>query len=271
MPEQIFFQCSLPRTGSTLFQNIMNQNPQFYASASNGMLDMLDAATKVYFHSPEYSAQNHATAIKGFCGFTNAAISGYYKAITDKRYVIDKSKGRFADYRGVAGFYSRPKIICFVRDMVDIVASMERLFKKNEHKDNDQIKPLKKISQGERNITWANQFLHETKNLESSIKDGNDTKMLFVKYEDFCRNPKHEIERVYDYLDVPYFRHDFNNVQQTVEENEEVYGYTGMLKISPEVKINTEDAKNSIDDLAKTWIDENFRWYNDYFGYDQKK
>ena len=44
MLQSIFFQSSLPRSGSTLFQNIVAQRPDFYATPTDGTLELLYAA-----------------------------------------------------------------------------------------------------------------------------------------------------------------------------------------------------------------------------------
>ena len=46
--EQIFFQSSLPRAGSTLLQNIMGQNPEFYVTPTSGVLELLHSARFQY-------------------------------------------------------------------------------------------------------------------------------------------------------------------------------------------------------------------------------
>ena len=46
--EKIFFQSSLPRAGSTLLQNIIGQNPEFYVTPTSGALDLLYSARTNY-------------------------------------------------------------------------------------------------------------------------------------------------------------------------------------------------------------------------------
>lgn len=41
MPPSIAFQSSLPRSGSTLFSNIVGQNPAFHVTPTSGLLDLL--------------------------------------------------------------------------------------------------------------------------------------------------------------------------------------------------------------------------------------
>jgi len=42
--KQIFFQSSLPRSGSTLLQNIIGQNPNFYVTSTSGVLELVFAS-----------------------------------------------------------------------------------------------------------------------------------------------------------------------------------------------------------------------------------
>ena len=73
--KQIFFQSSLPRAGSTLLQNIMGQNPDFYVTPTSGVLELVYAARKNYVESPEFKAQDPETMRNAFNGFCiNASI-----------------------------------------------------------------------------------------------------------------------------------------------------------------------------------------------------
>src|SRR5687768_5831702 len=47
-PKTIFFNSSLPRSGSTLMQNILAQNPQFYCSPTSGVIGALGMARAQY-------------------------------------------------------------------------------------------------------------------------------------------------------------------------------------------------------------------------------
>jgi sulfotransferase len=40
MKQKIFFNSTLPRSGSTLLQNIMGQNPEFHVTPTSGLIDV---------------------------------------------------------------------------------------------------------------------------------------------------------------------------------------------------------------------------------------
>ena len=90
--EKIFFQSSLPRAGSTLLQNILAQNPDFYTTPTSGLIEMLYRSRNAYSDSPEFKAQDEETMKKAFMGYCRGGLEGYFKDITDKKYIVDKLK-----------------------------------------------------------------------------------------------------------------------------------------------------------------------------------
>lgn len=269
--DKIFFQSSLPRAGSTVFQNIMNQNPRFYASSTSGMLELIYAARHNYTESPEFKAQDAETMKKAFFGFCLEGIKGYYNAITDKQYVIDKSRGHFAHYGFIDSFYPNPKMICMVRALPDIVASMEKMYRKNPHKSNNIVNhaTMQGTSTPKRVDIWLQTppIGLAVERLSEAIRQGIDQKMLFIRYEDLCLHPELQLKRVYDYLEIPHFRHDFSNIPQTTKEDDEVYGMADLHTIRPALEMKPSDAKKVLGKDVYDLLMKHYQWYNDYFGY----
>ena len=56
--DKIFFQSSLPRAGSTLLQNILGQNPDFYVTPTSGVLELLYSARQNYTNDNAFKAQD---------------------------------------------------------------------------------------------------------------------------------------------------------------------------------------------------------------------
>jgi DNA-binding beta-propeller fold protein YncE len=56
--EKLFFQSSLPRSGSTMLQNILAQNTDIYATPTSGVLELIYGARENYSNSPEFVAQD---------------------------------------------------------------------------------------------------------------------------------------------------------------------------------------------------------------------
>ncbi len=110
--EKLFFQSSMPRAGSTLLQNIFAQNPDIYATPTSGVLELVYAARANYTESPEFKAQDGELMKEGFRNFCRKGVEGFYEGITDKKYVVDKSRGWGIHYDMLNFFYPQPKVIC---------------------------------------------------------------------------------------------------------------------------------------------------------------
>lgn len=249
----------------------MNQDPRFYASSTSGMLELIFAARHNYSESQEFKAQNPEMMKAAFYGFCREGMLGYYNAITDKKYVIDKSRGHMAYYDLINGFYPNPKMICLVRSMPDIIASMEKIFRKNQHKSNTFVNnvTMQGVTTPKRVDLWFNTppIGLAVERLSEVIRQGIDKKMLFIRYEDLCLYPEKEMARVYDYLEIEPYTHNFDSIEQTTREDDEIYGFTGLHTIRSSLEMRPSDAKEILGAEVCEWIMNTYKWYNDYFGY----
>jgi sulfotransferase len=270
--EKLFFQSSMPRSGSTMLQNILAQNPDFYATPTSGVLELIFAARGNYTNSPEFKAQDPELMKNGYLAFCKKGMDAFYEAITDKKYVIDKSRGWGIHYdflKSVRG--EEPKIICMVRDIRDVFCSMEKNFRKNPEKASSILdwSKMQGTTVHKRIDIWIQNppVGMAIERLSEMIRMGIDKKILFVKYEDLCLYPDKEMIRIYSYLDVPYFEHDFDNIEQVTKEDDEVYGVFGDHTIRKKLSLTPSTAKQVLGDDVYLWITKNYRWYLDYFRY----
>ena len=271
MVEKLFFQSSLPRSGSTIFQNIMAQNPDVYATPTSGVLELWFAARANYSTSPEFIAQDKDLMKKAYLNFLKEGTFGYFNAITDKKYVIDKSRGHGIHYDFIDTFYPKPKVICMIRDLRDIFASMEGNFRKNPEKSSGIVnwEQMSGTTVPKRVDVWAQSqpVGLAIERLQEVIRFGNDAKILFIKYEDLCLRPETEMIRVYQYLGIPFFKHNFDNIEQVTKEDDEVYGAFGDHQIRNELKLTPSKAKTLLGKQVCDWIYDNYRWFYEQFKY----
>jgi sulfotransferase len=272
MEKQLFFQSSLPRSGSTILQNILAQNPEIYATPTSGVLELIFAARQNYTDSAEFKAQDKSLMQTSFLNFCKQGLKGYYDAITDKKYVVDKSRGWGIHYDFLKTvLFEEPKIICMVRDLRDVFASMENNFRKNPEEAKSIINwaEMRGNTVPKRVDIWVASppVGLAIERLQEIIRLGNDKRMLFVKYEDLCLHPETEMIRIYEYLKIPYFQHDFNYVEQTTKEDDSVYGAFGDHTIRNEVKLLPSKAKQLLGKDVCDWLYNNYKWFYDYFKY----
>ena len=118
-------------------------------------------------------------------------------------------------------------IIVLVRDIFDVFASYLKWADKE---------PTSYLNEGSKTVKEKIEFLMHKDGLISQSLLGTNTlynhhhdNTMFVHYKEFAINPKEQIERVYRFLNLELFEHDFNNVNQfkvnNVEYQDEVYGH----------------------------------------------
>jgi sulfotransferase len=271
--DKLFFQSSLPRSGSTLLQNILAQNPDIYATPTSGVLELVYGARANYTSSLEFKAQDSQLMKNGFLEFCNKGIKGFYEGITDKKYVVDKSRGWGIHYDFLNEFSPNPKIICMVRNLKDIFASMEKNFRKNPEKHNPMVdwSTMNGTSIPKRVDVWAQGVPvgMALERLQEIFRLGNDKHILFVRFEDLCLYPENTMKEIYDYLEIPHFEHDFDNIKQVTKEDDEVYGEFGDHNIRQKLEVVPSKAKDILGKEVVNWIYNNYPWYNEAFRYNK--
>jgi sulfotransferase len=271
MVKKIFFNASLPRAGSTLLQNILMQNPEIYSTPTSGVVDLLLNARTLTSNSDAFKAQNQNEMESGLKGFCRDGLYGFFNSVTDRPYVFDKSRGWIGNYNFLEWFHPNSKIICMVRDLRSIFSSMEKNYRKNPQKD-----PLIVNAAELKNMTTTSRIDHFSVSppigptiewLFESIHQGYSEKVLFIKFEDFSVDPDRQMRRVYNYLDIPYYKHNFDNVEQLTHENDVIHGIFGDHIIRNKVEPYKEDFRDILGVTNSDRLYEHYNWFFKTFNY----
>lgn len=269
--KKIFFQSSLPRSGSTLFQNILAQNPDIYPTPTSPVADYIGVLREVFTANPNVLAQDEGQMTVAFKNMCKHAINGYFEALTDRRYIFDKSRAWTANHDFLKFIFDEePKIICLVRDLRDVFTSNEKNFRKNPHKSRANFGLGDANTLPKRIDVWASSQNFTGSAIEflnDSIVTGVDKKMLFVKYENLCLYPEIVMKRVYEYLELPEFKHNFDSVEQVTQEDDKMHGIFGQHTIRQKVEAIPSDAEQVLGKPVCDWIYNNYKWFYEYFGY----
>ncbi len=271
----VFFNSSMPRACSTLLQNILNQNPDVYATSTDGSLELLYGARANFTSSPEFKAQDHDLMLKAWRGFCKGGLEGYCKGISDKQHTCIKSRGIGIHYNWYSTFMGEDiKVICMVRNLKSIYSSMEKIYRMNQesHQGIQNHSEMKGTTTAKRVDIWTNSqpIGLALERFNQMFLEGIDKKCLFVRAEDLTSKPETEMNRIYDYLirEIEPYKHDFDNVQQTTMEDDSVYGISSTLhKIKTKVEPLKPDYYDILGKDICKWIDTNFAWYQSAFNY----
>ena len=267
---RICFQASLPRSGSTLFSNLVGQNPAFHVTPTSGLLDLLYAARGAFTKGDEFRAQDPQLMERAFAGFCRGGLEGWCAGLTDRPWVLDKSRGWGILYGFLHAFYPDPRIVCLVRDPVDIFASMEKNFRRSDLRDSGIVNHAGLVC-----TTVEKRVDHwvatppvglALERLQEILRMGIAEKMLFIQFENLCRRPGRELERFYAFLGLePHPGHDFDNVEQITQEDDSVYGVFGDHRIRRRVEPVASNAEALLGAPLCDWIRQRYAWFYNHF------
>tara|TARA_R100001244_G_scaffold36706_1_gene33562 strand:+ start:951 stop:1736 length:786 start_codon:yes stop_codon:yes gene_type:complete len=208
--KEIFFLSGLPRAGNTLFGSLMNQNPNVAATANSIVADMMGELfslkkTDIFQNYPDH---------KSFDNVAAKVFEHYYQDWKED-YIIDRAPwGMPANLGFLKHTRKNIKIIVLVRDVIEVLASFIRFSQKNP---GSFIDPDRNRSVEEKCDALMNKdgvIVKELIAIKHLLQPENKGLYHLIEYHDFIAHPRKTLEGVYDFLEIPKFKHKFTNLDQ---------------------------------------------------------
>lgn len=248
MMKTFYFMSGLPRSGSTLLTALLNQNPEIHSSTNSPLLDTIHYTEEYLLYQSE---QYKATPNPEGAHKVLSSIPHNYYFNTPQNIIIDKSRGWVNQIHHIKDYITEnPKIICPVRSIQDILSSFllliqnskttsfvdEALIRNNIEVTSDNRCEYLMSPQG---IIGQSYYA-----LSEAFRKGYEKNLLLIEYDDLVNNPQRELNRIYDFLELPSYTHSFDNVKTKTDENDEVYKLEKMHFVRSKVeKIHRDNSK----------------------------
>lgn len=236
MEKTIHFISGLPRSGSTLIANLFKQNPQVHGEAVSSLASIIGSVNASWNSIESNQEYENSQAKKGVL---TSIFQGYYNHI-DRPIILDKDRGWIPLIAQVEAILDkRVKIVVCVRNPAEILSSFEKMRKENPLFFTRVDASLREGSSiASRAFYYAGPdgalgMAH--RNLKDSVTMGYLDRLLFVDYNRFCNSPKSQTKRIYDFLELPHFSHDFESIQQSEKYNDNAIGLPNLHKIKPSI------------------------------------
>ncbi len=240
MEKRFFFLSGLPRSGSTLLGNILFQNPRFHVTGTSGVLSLLKTTRLAWSKNASFRAMPEAEMKAARKNVLQAIPNAFYRDV-ERPVIFDKSRGWTGSISLIETLFEiKPKILVCVRDIREILASLEKLRLKNvlDPSHHEMAKPGEWATIEGRCRIWFGQ-----KNLvgkpfrliQEALTQGHASKLLFVDYHQLTRDPHRTLSNVYTFLGELPYPHDFQNVESRIVEDDGVWRVPGLHKIRPVV------------------------------------
>jgi sulfotransferase len=221
-----FFNAGLPRSGNTVLSAILNQNPDIQSSANSLLCDHL-FNTALLYQSEKF--RNFPDS-KSLHNLLASSFDAYY-ADWNYKYIIDRAPWgtpvNLSILRSIFG--DGLKILCPVRDIVEIIASFIRLdpsrlrqeFQQEiladrrfslSYKDEKEV--FCELISGPKSQLDVSLF-----SLHNLLLPENSKFLHIIEYKDFIEDPLTTLKGIYAFLDIPYFEHDIENISSFKANN----------------------------------------------------
>lgn len=205
----------LPRSGSTVLMNILQQNPRIFTSGTCVLPRLLkDLLTRVRVKE-EFLAMSQNSSDKALYGFIRGSALGWYSGLTDKPVVFSKSRY----WSEFLHLFPDAKILVTVRDLRDIIESFEKLEGKtlSTHTYTDDNTVVASMTMQEKFQYYVNRMNPMNASLRTEIPRCMDLfesgRVMFLRYEDFTQQPEYMLKKIYRFLGEEYYEHDLSNIE----------------------------------------------------------
>lgn len=232
------FISGLPRSGSTLLAGILKQNPDFHAGMSspvgsliNGMLEQIGAGTEFYSFFDEAKRKRICRAI----------FDSYYHDVHEKGVIFDTNRMWNARLHQLVELFDDFKVICCIRNPAWIMDSFEKIYRKNPFDYSRMFGPGNRQTVYSRCETMINGGIVGSAwtALKEAFYGEFSDKLLLVDYDLLTQHPGKTIELLYDFIGLPAFRHDFDNVVYSDDAFDHTLGVKGLHTVGRKVEFKS--------------------------------
>lgn len=241
----IYFLSGMPRSGSTLLANVLLQNQSIYVTATSGLIDIVRVIRDTCDKNQLFQAIPHDERDQIKLNMIRGAIGGRFDGL--RRVCIDKSRGWPTIFELVSTLFGgrdKVKAIICVRDLRDVLASFEKLYRKTletsstTQEAGDFFAHRTALGRAEFILGPKEPLGYSMDVIRDAVTRGWRKQMHFVDYDAFCRNPSVILREIYDFIGEGYDDsfHDFENVKQVTVEDDTIHGFVGLHDIRAKIE-----------------------------------
>jgi len=253
MDKTYYFMAGLPRSGSTLLRSLLNQNPKIHIEPVSPIMELMYWNDHYFSDSEQYLAYPKP---KSAYKIVSSIIDNYYFDV-EKPVVIDHCRAWSNNVERIKTYITpNPKIICPVRDVVEVLASFIDMIYRNKDEvsfiDHYLIDSNLEVNDDNRcHYLMSKEGIVEQALWAQSqaFIRGDDKYLLMVEYDDMVNSPQETMNRIYEFLEMDSYQHDFDNIDNTYRETEHQWNLKDMHSVRKRI---SKKSKNPEDVLSET-------------------
>lgn len=235
----------LPRSGSTLLVNLINQHPDVHGAPDSLLSQMVQSCQQQLSESISASQYDADLSYDVFYNFCRGGIISWIDKLTDKKVFLDKNRTWIELVDVCRNIFPYTRSIVCIRDLRGVYGSILKVHKKTpmQYKDSylygEQSYDYRETDIEEHIVeeSFNRPMLRRNLITLKELLDCNklDKTFLFVRYEDLIENPRKQISDIYNFLSLSDFKNDLDNIEQ-IPYHDSMFLPYGKHKIKPKLQ-----------------------------------
>jgi sulfotransferase len=262
----------LPRSGSTVLMNILQQNPKIFTTGTCALSDLIGTHILVKSRYREsFQAMSVEQADKAMYGLIHGATKGWFEGLTDKPTIISKNR----NWSSLFHLYPNSKYIVTVRDLRDVIESFEKVNQRtlalHSYGDTNIMTPAMHIHEKFKHYfnepnSISNPLTYEVPRMMEWFKRESG-RVLFIRYEDFTKEPMYILKKVYNFLGEECYNHDLENIKQSelYEHDHAYFREKTDHVVQTRFQLYKEPVRSLSNEFHDRVIKENLWFYNAFY------
>ncbi|XOV78790.1 MAG: sulfotransferase [Aestuariibacter sp.] len=240
MTQQFHFISGLPRSGSTLLAAILRQNPEFHAAMTSPVANLMNGLLEQMGAGSEFNAffddRKRKNVVRSVC-------DAYYADIQLHTQVIfDTNRLWTARMHQLVELFDNFKMICCVRNPAWVADSFEQIYRKNPFDYSRMFNPSTRMTvytRCESMMAASGVVGGAWTALKEAFYGNYSDRLILLDYNILAQNPQQAMKLVYQFLDLPEYEHDFENLDYQQDAFDQQLGIKGLHKVRPKVSLET--------------------------------
>lgn len=230
------FISGLPRSGSTLLSGIFRQNPSLHAAISSPVAGLMNSSLELMGAGGEFYSFFSQTKRLAMC---RAVFNAYYDEQKSKPVIFDTNRVWTARMHQLVELYPSFKMICCIRNPAWIVDSFESIYRKNpfdysrmyNHQSRQTV-----YSRCEAMMSMTGIIGTAWTALKEAYYGEHSDKLLLLDYDLLTQHPQRSMQLIYQFLDLPEFAHDFDNIDYQETEFDAQLGVKDLHTVKKKIE-----------------------------------
>lgn len=258
----------LPRSGSTLLCNLLDQRDDTIVSSTSALPLVLGQLSQILTNSPEITSDliaNPSTRDRNL-DVLRAVVEAWYP--DSGELMIDKSRGWGATFLLLQRILPEARIVATVRDPREVFASVERQHRASAEygpheplldRANQMFSPQGIIGGP---ITWVDDLVRRRPRTE-----GGEAALLVLSYDSLASAPEMTMRSVERHLGLGPHSYDFEAVESAATDVDELYRFKYPHDASGPVKARPSGWQDVISDDIAELIKARWPFFFQTFGF----